>query len=61
MAKIHVPTNTSPHAHCVAGLWDSLACMYSHNQAATYPVTCLGHVRVLYILTNMDDVGKYDL
>ena len=31
------------------------------NQATTYPVTCLGHVRVLYILNNRNDVGKYDL
>ena len=24
-----------------------------HDHAATYPVTCLGHVRVLYILNNI--------
>ena len=31
------------------------------NQGTTYPVTCLDHIRVLYILTNRNDVGKYDL
>ena len=30
-------------------------------QATTYPVTCLGHVRVVYILINRNDVGKHEL
>ena len=31
------------------------------NHAATYPVICLGHVRVMYVLNNRNDVGKHDL
>ena len=30
------------------------------NHAATYPVTCLSLVRVLYILTNRNDMVRYD-
>ena len=32
-----------------------VACLY---QAAPYPVTCLGYVRVSYIFTNRNDVGQ---
>ena len=31
------------------------------NHETTYALTCLGHVRVSYILTNRNDMGKYDV
>ena len=50
-----IPDGTSPSL-IRAGTTNTL-----ENHATTYPVTRLGHVRVLYIHTNRNDVGEYDL